>query len=83
VVVSCKHKAIPKIRECVQLTDTMFCINTALDEDDVNREMEFSLDETRGYMCTTPSDKLIMEKFILDVVEENEKLVRRLRRCER
>jgi hypothetical protein len=61
----------------------MFCINTALDEDDPNREIELSLDDTRGYQCTTNSDKLIMEQFILDTVEKLEIAQRRLRRCER
>jgi hypothetical protein len=82
-VSGCERTEIPKIRQCIQLTDTMFCINTALGEDDPAREMEFSLDETRGYQCTTNSDKLVMEKFILDTVEKLEVTARRLRRCER
>jgi len=80
---SCKHLELPKIQDCIQLTDSMFCINTALDEDDPDREVEMELEESRGYMCTNPSDREKMEIAVLKIMEEYETMKRKLKRCER
>ena len=82
-VSSCNHLELPKIQDCIQLTDTMFCINTALDEDDPDREVTFDLSETRGYMCTNPKDREKMENAVLNLAEEYEILERKYKRLRR
>ena len=79
---SCQHINFPQGPDCVQLTNSVFCVNTALDEDNPDREYELDFSETRGYRMTPPEHYETLTKFVLDLAEENEKLKRRLRRCE-
>lgn len=81
LVSSCQHTDFPKGPDCVQLTDSVFCINTALDEDNPDREYDLGFESTRGYRMTPPEHYETWTKFILELAEENEQLKRRLRRC--
>lgn len=75
---SCETRQIPKIETCVvSSSGLMGCDDPRLGADDRSYVRE---SEVTNY-CTNFGDFKIISKFIAEILEENKKLKRRLRRC--
>ena len=70
LVSSCQSIPVPQGPRCMILTQSLFCVDTRIEEGKEGREFEISFEEARGYQSAPPEYFSRLESFTIDLIEE-------------